>query len=75
MTIQEAVKIKMMEKHINQTDMAALGGFKNQSNVSTILKSDKGMRTDNLFAMLDVLGCDLAIIDRASGEIRKVTQR
>ena len=75
MTIQTYIRTKMTERGINQTTLAEKGGFKNQSNVATMLKPDKSIRTDNLFAILEVLNCDLAIVDRDTGEIKTVSQR
>ena len=74
MTIRTYIRSKMAEREINQTALAEKAGFKNQSNIATLLKSDKGMRTDNLFSLLEALNCELVIRDRDSGEEKTISR-
>lgn len=74
MTIRTYIRLKMAEREINQTVLAEKAGFKNQSNIATLLKSDKGMRTDNLFSLLEALNCELVIRDRDSGEEKTISR-
>lgn len=73
MTIDRYIRTKITERGINQTILAEKAGFKNQSNVATLLKSSKGMRTSNLFVLLDVLDCEMVFRDRSSGEEKVIT--
>lgn len=73
MTISDFIRIKITERKTNQSELAAKAGFKNQSNVSMLLKS-KNMRTENLFALLDALDCELVLKDKITGAESTITR-
>ena len=73
MTIDRYIRMKIAERGINQTILAEKAGFKNQSNIATMLKSTKGMRTANLFVLLDALDCEVVFRDRSTGEEKTIT--
>ena len=74
MTIDRYIRMKITERGINQTILAEKAGFKNQSNIATMLKSTKGMRTANLFVLLEALNCEMVFRDRDTGEEKTITQ-
>ena len=49
----------------SQQKLADEVGLKRQSNISNMLNtSQKGMRVDNLFKLLDVMGCEIVVRDK-----------
>ena len=66
MTIGRYIKMKMSERGINQIDLAEMAGFKNQSNISMLLRDNSNMRLNSLFSLLDALNCELVIRDKAT---------
>lgn len=66
MTVSTFIRTKIIERNINQKQLADSAGFKNQSNISMILKVNN-MHINNLFALLDALDCELIIRDKITG--------
>lgn len=66
MTVSTFIRTKIIERNINQKQLADSAGFKNQSNISMILKVNN-MHINNLFALLDALDCELIIRDKVTG--------
>lgn len=66
MTVSTFIRTKIIERNISQKQLADRSGFKNQSNISTILKVNN-MHINNLFALLDALDCELIIRDKVTG--------
>lgn len=65
--ITGALKKVMRAKKITQTDIAEATG----TTLSTVRKAmvKTNINTDTLIAYADALGCDVALIDRETGEI------
>lgn len=74
MDIQTYIKVKLRERGMNQTELANLAGFKNQSNVATLLKKGKTMKMDNLFALLNALDCELIVRDCKTNETKVISK-
>lgn len=66
MTVSTFIRTKIIERNINQKQLADSAGFKNQSNISMLLKVNN-MHINNLFALLDALDCELIIRDKITG--------
>lgn len=65
MTEKEIVRAIMQTRGWSQQKLAEEAGFKSQSNVTGLLnRGNKGMRTDQLFRLLDALGCELVVRDK-----------
>ena len=69
MELRDILKKMMTRRKMTQADVAEAAGFKNQSNVSMILKSGNRMKIENLLRMTEALNCDLVIRDNESGEL------
>lgn len=62
---KQAVRNVMYEKRITQTELAEKAGFKAQSNIASLLSpTRKGIQFDNLFRIINALGCELVIRDK-----------
>lgn len=66
MNVTTLIRSKIVERGINQKQLAEKAGLKNQSNVSMMLKVNN-MRLNNLFALLNALDCELVIRDKVTG--------
>lgn len=68
MKIEDIIKFKLKERGITQSELARLTGFKGQTNIGGLLNNQKtGMRIVNAVKLLDALGCDVVVVDRADG--------
>ena len=73
MTDKNVIKILMKRRGVNQAKLAALVGFKSQSNITGILnRRTGGMLVNNFIAMLDALDADMVIYDLTTKEPYKV---
>lgn len=68
MNIGTLIKQKIKERHLTQAELAEMAGFKNQSNIAMILRTENSMRIDKLQNMLDALNCELVVRDKITGE-------
>lgn len=65
MTEKDAVRKVMAMRGWSQPELAKKSGFKSQSNITGLLNNNKnGIRFDNLFKMLNAMGCDIVVRDR-----------
>ena len=65
MTEKDVVRKVMAMRGWSQPKLAAEAGFKSQSNITGLLNNNKnGIRVDNLFRMLDAMGCEIVIRDK-----------
>ena len=64
MTEKDVVRAVMAKRNWSQPKLAEEAGFKSQSNITGLLNNNKnGIRIDNLFKMLDAMGCKIVIRD------------
>ena len=65
MTEKDIVRKVMAMRGWSQPKLAAEAGFKSQSNITGLLNNNKnGIRIDNLFRMLDAMGCEIVVRDK-----------
>lgn len=65
MTEKDVVRKVMAMRGWRQPKLAAEAGFKSQSNITGFLNNNKnGIRMDNLFKMLDAMGCEIVVRDK-----------
>lgn len=65
MTEKDVVRKVMIMRDWSQPRLAAEAGFKSQSNITGLLNNNKnGIRMDNLFKMLDAMGCEIVVRDK-----------
>ena len=64
MKVSEAIKTAMKKKKITQTEMANQLGT-GQSNLSMWMRSESGMRVENVIRMANACGYDLVLVDRS----------
>lgn len=65
MTEKKVVREVMKLRGWSQPTLAAEAGFNNQSNISGLLNNNKnGIRIDNLFKMLNAMGCEIVVRDK-----------
>ena len=65
MTEKEVVRKVMKLRGWNQPKLAKEAGFKSQSNITGLLNNNQnGIRMDNLFKMLDAMGCQIIVRDK-----------
>jgi transcriptional regulator with XRE-family HTH domain len=65
MTEKDVVRKVMKLRGWAQPKLAEEAGFKSQSNITGLLNNNKnGIRMDNLFKMLDAMGCEIIIRDK-----------
>lgn len=72
MNANETIKEIMIKKEISQNAIQNKLGMKSQSGVSQALRRD--MRVSMLFRFMNVLGCDLIIRDRETGETYEIAE-
>ena len=64
MTEKDVVRKVMKLRGWAQPKLAKEAGFKSQSNITGLLNNNQnGIRMDNLFRMLDAMGCKIIIRD------------
>jgi len=68
MNEKEILRRGMKVRGLTQLDLAKKFGYKTQSSVSNVLNKHKSMRVDVLARMLDILGYDIWVIDKETGE-------
>lgn len=71
MTGKEAMRFAMYSRNLIQQQVAELAGYKRQSNVSEILRSDNA-RIDKLLQILNACDYDLIMVDRENPEKKYV---
>lgn len=65
MTEKDVVRELMTIRGWSQAKLAIEAGFKSQSNITGLLNNNKnGIRIDNLFKMLDAMGCEIVVRDK-----------
>ena len=65
MTEKEVVRKVMKLRGWSQPTLAKEAGFKSQSNITGLLNNNQnGIRMDNLFKMLDAMGCEIIVRDK-----------
>ena len=64
MNEKNVVREVMKLRGWSQQKLADELGFKRQTNVSGLLNNSNSMRVDNLFKLLDVMGCEIIIRDK-----------
>ena len=65
MTEKDVVRKVMNIRGWSQPKLASEAGFKSQSNITGLLNNNKnGIRIDNLFKMLDAMGCEIVVRDK-----------
>ena len=69
MTEKDVVRKVMNMRGWSQPKLAIKAGFKSQSNITGLLNNNKnGIRIDNLFKMLDAMGCEIVVRDKMGSE-------
>lgn len=64
MTEKDVVRKVMKLRGWSQPTLAKEAGFKSQSNITGLLNNNQnGIRMDNLFKMLDAMGCKIIVRD------------
>lgn len=65
MTEKDVVRELMALRGWSQSKLAYEAGFKSQSNITGLLNNNQnGIRIDNLFRMLDAMGCEIVVRDK-----------
>lgn len=65
MTEKQVVREVMTLRGWSQKKLAEEAGFKSQSNITGILNNNQnGIRVDNLFKMLNAMGCEIVVRDK-----------
>lgn len=65
MTEKEVVREVMKLRGWKQPELAKEANFKSQSNITGLLNNNKnGIRIDNLFKMLNAMGCEIVVRDK-----------
>ena len=65
MTEKDVVRELMALRGWSQAKLAVEAGFKSQSNITGLLNNNhNGIRIDNLFKMLDAMGCEIVVRDK-----------
>lgn len=65
MNEKQVVREIMKLRGWSQPMLAQEAGFNNQSNISGLLNNNKnGIRVDNLYKMLNAMGCEIVIRDK-----------
>lgn len=65
MNEKQVVREVMKLRGWSQPTLATEAGFNNQSNISGLLNNNKnGIRIDNLFKMLNAMGCEIVVRDK-----------
>lgn len=70
MTEKEAIKAIMKKRGWNQSRLAIEAGFKNQSNIGSMLSPNRpsAMNADNLCILAKALNCELIIRDKSDSK-------
>lgn len=68
MTEKELIRRGMKAKGVTQEELAKMYGYTVQSTIGTILKPGTSMRVDVMVRMLDLLGYEVKIFDKETGE-------
>ena len=64
MTEKQVVREIMKLRDWSQPKLAEKAGFNSQSNISGLLNNNKnGIRMDNLFKILNAMGCEIVVRD------------
>ena len=64
MTEKDVVREVMKIRKWSQPMLAEKAGFKSQSNITGLLNNNQnGIRMDNLFKMLNAMGCEIWVKD------------
>lgn len=65
MTEKDVVRKVMALRKWSQPMLAKEAGFKSQSNITGLLNNNQnGIRMDNLFKMLNAMGCEIIVRDK-----------
>ena len=65
MTEKDVVRKVMKLRGWAQPKLAEEAGFKSQSNITGLLNNNQnGIRIDNLFRILDAMGCEIVVRDK-----------
>ena len=65
MTEKDVIRDVMAMRGWSQSKLASEAGFKSQSNITGLLNNNQnGIRIDNLFRMLDAMGCEIVVRDK-----------
>lgn len=65
MTEKDVIRKVMRMRGWSQPKLATEAGFKSQSNITGLLNNNKnGIRVDNLFKMLNAMGCEIVVRDK-----------
>ena len=65
MTEKEIIREIMSMRGWSQSKLASEAGFKSQSNITGLLNNNQnGIRIDNLYRMLDAMGCEIVVRDK-----------
>ena len=65
MTEKDVVRKVMKLRGWSQPTLAKEAGFKSQSNITGLLNNNQnGIRMDNLFKILDAMGCEIIVRDK-----------
>ena len=76
MESKDIIRRCMKAKGVTQEELAKLMGYSSQSGVTGILNRHKSMRVSNLVYMLNILGYEIIVADKETGErIGKVTDK
>lgn len=73
MTEKDVIRKVMTMRGWSQPKLAAEAGFKSQSNITGLLNNNKnGIRMDNLFKILDAMGCEIVVRDKMGSKLEWV---
>lgn len=76
MNEKEVIRRVMKAKGVTQEELRKMCGYTSQGVISNLLNRSKSMRVDILVRMLDLMGYDVMVFDRESGEkIGKLTSK
>ncbi len=65
MTEKDVIRKVMALRGWKQPRLAAEAGFASQSNITGMLNNNKnGIRIDNLYRMLNAMGCEIVVRDK-----------
>ena len=65
MTEKQVVREVMAMRGWSQAKLAEEAGFKSQSNITGLLNNNQnGIRMDNLYKMLNAMGCEIIVRDK-----------
>lgn len=69
MTEKDVVRKVMALRKWSQPTLAKEAGFKSQSNITGLLNNNQnGIRMDNLFRMLNAMGCEIVVRDKMGSD-------